>query len=718
MIEEQRLHLRDFLKVILNRKSIIATFFLITFIVVVIGTFSATPVYEASTQILVEKSDPTSLTGGYSGNRYDPEFFETQSQIIKSQNVTKKVVEILALDTNYETYFPAEKNTPSVVKTTVASIKSFFSDLVLSPVSADEATRSKEGLEKSKADNIATKIKENIVVSPVAESRLMNIRYRSENPAFAKLIANTVAQAYMEEIMAIKLNSSGDAIKWMSKKADIEKDRLVNSEKALQTFIKKHDIITVENHIAILPQKLADLNSRMTAAETRREELETLRNQIAELRKTNENADTIPGIADNEVLQSLRNQIMKSEQNITELSQKFGARHPVMIKARADLQILQQKREQEIQKSIQGINNEYELARNNELNLRKLLDQTKNEILDLNEKFIQYGILKREVDMNRSLYDALNLHIKEQGVTEYTQQVNVWVTEQAGMPEAPVSPKKMRNMLLGAVMGLFGGVGVAFFLEYIDNTVKDPGEVEARTGVNVLGVVELLNKKIGNHAEIAAGNDLKSTFAENFRALRTSILLSSPENRPKKILISSMMPDEGKTTTALNLAKTLAMIDNKVLLIDGDLRRSSLHKIYDLPNSKGLSSYLAGSDDKGLIHQIDDSCLYVMPSGPIPPNPSELFSSNRLLDMLLSLEKEFDFIIIDSAPILGIPDSLLLSKVVDETIFVSRAGKISYDRLQRGLKLYKDIQAPVLGIVINAVDMNKSEYQHYYGYNY
>ena len=716
-MEEQEIHLRDYLRVIQKRKSIIATFFLITFIVVVIGTFSATPIYEASTQILVEKSDNTPLTGSYYRNFRDPEFFETQRQIIRSQNVAKKVVDILSLDTNYETYFPAEKNKPSIVRTTVASIKSFVADLLPSTDSADKAYESTgKGWEKSKADIIATSIKSSIVVSPVAESRLLNISYRSENPEFARLIADTVAQAYMEEIMAIKLNSSGYAIKWMTKKADAEKTKLAQSEKALQAFMKKHDIITVEDRIAIIPQKLADLSARMTSAETRREELETLRSQVARLRQANENAETIPVLAKNQVLQSLRDQILRSEQNIIEFSQKYGEKHPVMIKARADLKILQEKKEQEIEKSIQAINNEYELARNNELNVRRFLDQTKNEALDLNEKFIQYGILKREADTNRSFYDALNIRIKEQGVTEDTQRVNVWITEQAEMPEFPVSPKKMRNLLLGVVLGLFGGVGIAFFLEYLDNTVKDPSEVEARTGVTVLGVVELFNKKKGGLAEIATGGDSKSTFAESFKTLRTSILLSSAEKPPKKILISSMMPEEGKTTTALNLAITIAMAENKVLLIDGDMRRPSIHKILDLPNSKGLSSYLAGMENEGLIHQIDDSYLYVMPSGPIPPNPSELLSSKRLQSMLLSLEKRFDFIIIDSAPVLGATDSLLLSKIVDGTILVCRAGKTTYDMLRRGGKAYMDIQSPVLGMVINAIDLKKSEYQHYYGY--
>ncbi|MBC8317776.1 MAG: polysaccharide biosynthesis tyrosine autokinase [Desulfobulbaceae bacterium] len=718
MIEEQEIHLRDYLRVIQKRKSIIATFFVITFIVVLIGTFSATPIYQASTQILVEKSDNTPLTGGgYYYNSYDPEFFGTQSQIIRSHNVARKVVDILSLDTNYEKYFPAEKNKPSVVKTTVASIKSFFANLLPSSNSFDAAHgASGKAWEKSKADIIATTIKSGVIVSPVEESRLLNIRYKSENPEFARLIANTVAQAYMEEVMAIKLNSSGYAIKWMTEKADAEKTKLAQSEKALQNFMKEQDIITIEDRITIIPQKLADLSARMTSAETRREELETVRAQVAKLRQANVNTETISVLAENKVLQALRDQILKAEQNISELSQKYGEKHPVMIKARSELKILQEKKAQEIDSSIQSINNEYELARNNELNVRRQLDQTKNEALNLNEKFIQYGIFKREVDTNRALYEALNIRIKEQGVTEDTQQVNVWVTEQAEMPQSPVSPKKMRNLLLGVVLGLFGGIGFAFFLEYLDNTVKDPSEVEARTGVNVLGVVELFDKEKGISAEIATRRYSESTFAENFKALRTSVLLSSAENPPKKILVTSMMPAEGKTTIASNLAMTLAMAENKVLLIDGDMRRPSLHKVYGLPNSKGLSSYLAGVENEGLVHQVDDADFYIMPSGPIPPNPSELLSSKRLQAMLLSLEKRFDFIIIDSAPLLGATDSLLISKVVDGTIFVSRAGKTTYDALRRGFKSYDDIQSLVLGVVINAIDMKQSEYQHYYGY--
>ena len=717
-MDEQEIHLRDYIKVIRKRKSTVATFFLITFTVVLIGTFSATPLYQASTQILVEKSDSAPLTSRYYySNQFDPEFFETQSQIIKSQNVAKKVVKLLSLDTTYESYFPTDKNAPSVFSSALSGIKTFFTGLFTSSDakgSASDAVGSQP--EKTKADIIANSIKAGIVVSPVQESRLLYISYRSENPEFARLVANTIVTAYMEELMAIKLNSSGYAIKWMTEKADTEKAKLARSEKALQAFMKEHDIITVEDRIAIVPQKLVDITGRLTAAETRRKELETVRIQIDKLRRTDEEAETIPLLAKDKTLQSLRSQILKSEQNIKELSQKYGEKHPLMIKARADVKILREKKKQEIKKSIQSIRNEYELASQNEESTRRLLERTKNEALNLNEKFIQYGILKREVDTNMAMYDALSTRIKEQGVTEETQKVNVWATEEAEFPGSPIKPKKMRNILLGAILGLFGGVGLAFFLEYLDNTVKDPDDLEMRTGTSVLGVIELYTNKDNKNVELASSTDTKSTFAECFKALRTSVLLSSADRPPKRLLVTSMSAKEGKTTIAANLAATLAMSENTVLLVDADMRRPSIHKVFEVPNSKGLSSYLAGAAKEKIIHKIDEMGLSVIPSGPVPPNPSELLTSGKLKSLLQTLDEKFDFIIIDSAPVMGATDSLLLSKAVDGTIIVGRAGQTTYDLLGKGLKSFKEIESPVLGMVINAMDMKKSEYQYYYGY--
>ncbi|MCK5230944.1 MAG: polysaccharide biosynthesis tyrosine autokinase, partial [Desulfobulbaceae bacterium] len=357
-----------------------------------------------------------------------------------------------------------------------------------------------------------------------------------------------------------------------------------------------------------------------------------------------------------------------------------------------------------------------ELARSNEENIRNLLGSTRQEAMSLNEKFVQYGILKREVETNKALYEALNMRIKEQGVTEETQKLNVWITAEAERPGSPVKPQKKRNIMLGIILGLFGGIGIAFFIEYLDNTIKNPDEAEARLDLSVVGVIELIKKKQGLDIEKASWQEPKSSFAESMKSLRTAILLSSADSPPKRLLITSMQPQEGKTTISTNLALTIAQNDYKVLLVDADLRRPSIHKVFGIDNSKGLSSYLAGAADEGITHFFQDENLSIIPSGPLPPNPSELLGSNRLKKLIKSAGEKFDFVIIDSPPSMSATDSLILSKVVDRTLIVSRAGKTTYEVLDKGLKSFIEINARILGMVINAMDMKKTKYHYYYGY--
>jgi capsular exopolysaccharide synthesis family protein len=288
------------------------------------------------------------------------------------------------------------------------------------------------------------------------------------------------------------------------------------------------------------------------------------------------------------------------------------------------------------------------------------------------------------------------------------------MTQVAQTPKAPIRPKPMRNILLGLILGLFGGVGCAFFVEYLDNTIKDPEEAERRFGVSVIGGIELLKK--GKNPDLEARQEPASSFAESYKSLRTNVLLSSAEQPPKRLMITSMSPKEGKTTTALNLARALAQTERKVLLVDADLRRPRLHKAFQLENSTGLSSFLSGTTQEVTIQPTDEVGLSVLNSGPVPPNPSELLGSKRFSDLLEQLEPQFDILIIDSPPILSATDSLLISKLSEGVIVVCLTAQTTYDRLQHGLKSLMEINSNVLGLVLNAMDMKKSNYYSYYGY--
>ena len=569
-----------------------------------------------------------------------------------------------------------------------------------------------------RVDALARTISASIVVTPVKNSKLVHIGYMSPNPEFAALVANSVAKAYIEDLLEMKMISSRNAMRWLTEKADEEKAKLQRAEKSLQEYMRAKDIVTLENKITMVPEKLSEVATKIAAAETRRKELESHYEKVREVAQNPDKAETIPAIASDPTVQSLRVQILKAEQNVSELSKKFGSKHPTMITAQSDLRVLIEKREQEIRRVIESIRNEYELAKANEANFRRMAAQTKSETLNLNEKFVQYEALKREAESSRQLFDTIIKKIKEQDITQDIRTVDVWVVERAETPKAPAKPKKAQNMLIGLLVGLFGGIGLAFVVNHLDNTIKSLDEAEGRLGVPVLGVVTLL-KTPGTPIEEISMKEPRSLHAETYKGLRTSVLLSSGGAPPKNILVTSVMPGEGKTVTSVNLAMSIAQASHSVLLIDSDLRRPRIHKIFGLRNEKGLSTYLAGASDMDIVVSEVAPNLSIVPSGPIPPNPSELLSSAHMTMLLEALKPKFDFLIWDTTPLLTVTDGLILSKILDGTILVTKAGYATYEGVSRALKSLQGMESRFLGILINGLDAKKSGYySRYYEYGY
>ena len=384
-----------------------------------------------------------------------------------------------------------------------------------------------------------------------------------------------------------------------------------------------------------------------------------------------------------------------------------------MIKAKDEIEVLNNEKRYEINRIIASTRNAYELAASKERNVRELLDETKNEVLNLNEKFIQYSILKRDVDSNRVLYDSLESSIKTESVTEQSQSVNIWVVRKADLPEAPSYPNKKRNVMLALILGLVGGIGMAFLIEYLDNTVKSEADLERRYGISVLGSDRSAEEFRGDRNPCATTP--LSPVSESYRLIRSSLLLSSAEKPPQIILLTSMDPEEGKTSTTANLARVLAQGEKKVLIIDCDLRRPRGHALFNVSNEKGLSSYLTGNCADIPVQAVKGETLSIMPAGPIPPNPAELLGSSKMAQLLKELRDQFDFILLDSPPIQRVADSLALSKAVDGTIIVVHYGKTTFDMLDGGMKKLTDVNAAVLGFVVNS--KRRSDSRAYYGYS-
>jgi polysaccharide biosynthesis transport protein len=719
---EQEVNLREYYFILLKRKNIVFTILGIVFLITIIVTFSATPIYTSASEVMIERNRGSAGLE-YQYSSYEPEFLETQSEIIKSMKVARRVVDTLKLNTTYRHYFLADKrDSPSFFTSIGIGISDFFENLFSSKKNNGQneidktGSTVKEGGESlSDEDIIASKIQKRLAVKLVKNTKIVTISYSDQHQTMAKMVADAVVKAYMDEILDMKLTNSKYALQWMTAKADDERRKLEDSEKAMQQYMRANDLVTVENKLAIYPQRLTEFSSQLSKAQAERKALEDVSAQIKAAGSNTQQLENVPVFSENAVLKNLREVIFKARQNIKELSKKFGDKHPIMVKANDELGELLKQQQSEINRVIATTRNSHELAKSQENNLQELLTSTKNELLNLNEKFIQYAIMKRDVDSNRVVYEALTANIKKEGVTEQSQSVNIWIVQNAAFPDAPSKPNKRRNLALGLILGIMSGIGCAFFIEYLDNTIKSEKDLETRFGVTVLGIVEQL-KGQENSIDSHILQQPLSPLAESYRLIRSGLLLSSAEHPPKTILVTSMGAQEGKTTTTTNIARVLCQGNKKVLIIDCDLRRPRIHTLFALANDKGLSNYLTGNTKENIIQKVPGEEIHVVTSGPIPPNPAELVSSKKLKTLIEKMIESFDFILLDSPPVESVTDSLALTQIVDGTIIVVRAGKTTYEMLQSGLKKLTDVRCHFLGFVLNGQRKSNTAGSYYSGY--
>ncbi len=715
---DEQFNLRYYLQILNKRKWTVITVFLIIVVLSLILGLGKKSLYTSSSTVLVEKNRPNTNLSGYNYSSWDPEFLPTQIEIIKSKSVTRRVVDALQLDTRYRShFFPKSKKEESFVTGIRKSFNSFLATLFQPDSDTETGLSGVEQEPVEDADIIASMLQEGIKVTPVRETRVLTILYADKDPHMAQRIAKAQVQAYIDVSLEIKLSSTQQSLKWMTAKAEAERKKLEESERALQRYKREHDLVTVENKLTIYPEKLTRFSNQLSESESKLKELEDLYEQIVAVQDNPQALETIPTLSRNQVIISLRSQILKAQQLIKELSKKYGHKHPKMIKAVDDRNILIREKNDEVKRVIESVRKEYELAKSRQDNLRELVGETKTNLQDVNERFVQYSIMSREVETNRALYDALNVSLEKTSVTEESQAVNIWVMRTPSLPKGPSNKNPKRMLLLGMVLGLAGGIGLAFFIEYLDNTVKSADDLEQRYGVTVLGSVQEAGKE--EAIETIVKDNARSPISESYRLIRSSLLLSSADHPPRTILVTSMATQDGKTTTSINLARTMALSGAKVLLIDADMRKPRVHSIFGIPNTLGLSSYLSGNtDEEKVIHTLPDEQISVVSSGPLPPNPAELLESKRMEQLLQHMSGTHDVIIIDSPPIGHLVDGLILSKLVDGTLLVTRAGKTTYDLFGSGLKKMQGINASILGVVVNSLSarLAGSKYYHYYEY--
>src|SRR6202795_4094787 len=708
--------MREYLRVLIKRKWMVTAVVLGIFMAVAIASLRQTPIYEAASQIVINKADSNLITFKDSVpvvDYYDQSDLDTEVRILQSDLMALQVIRQLNLDKRPEFGGHADQKQPN---------------LVADPLQTDS----------NRTSALLGSFRGNLHVTLIPNTRIIEIHYTSTDPQLAASAVNTLAATYVEQNFKTKFESTMQASDWLSKQLVDLQMKVETSQEKLVRYQKEHEIFGVDDKQNIITEKLDELNKEMTAAEFDRMQKEAV------YRQTQSNdpvavaaaivSDTTGGGggAPSALLDKLREQEAALRIQVAELSTQFGPAYPKIAQLNNQLKEIDHQLQSETNKAVDHLNGRYQAALQRENMLRESFEKKKQEANKLNESAIEYSILKRDVDSNRTLYEGLLEKLKEAGVTAGLRSNNFRIINAARVPTSPSEPNIPRNLAFALVLGVISAIGLAFLLESMDNTVRTPEQAQAISGLSSLGMIPLGSKSAGHGATgkrlaLTSSKEVvetvpqvrpQSQMAESYRALRTSLLLSNLGAPPKVIMVTSARPQEGKTTTSINTAIVLAQKGVRVLLVDADLRRPSIHKTLGMGPRRGLSNVLTGSIT--LEHAITRSPilsnLFVLPAGTPPPNPAELLASSNMRDLLADLRDKYDHIVIDTPPTLSVTDAVVLSQRVDAIILVIRSSKTTKQALRRSRDILMQVNAKITGVLLNAVDLTSPDYYYYYEY--
>jgi capsular exopolysaccharide synthesis family protein len=721
---EKELHLLDYWRVLVKRRWVVYTALSVVVTTVTLGSLLQRPIYTATTRLQIEQNTPKILPfqevmGTVPDARND--FYQTQYGLIQSRRVASEVITSLDLAKQEEFRIKGDDG---------AKAGAARGDGTPGQAAGGDKAAA-QAADAERVDLFQDKLK----VTPVRNSRLVDIAFSSYDPALAARVTNRVAETYIAFNSEVQYNTTTRATTSLAHQIANLQEQIDAKEKELQGYAREHGIIELNDKQNIALKNLNDLSDAYTRARAARIEKEA---RYAALRDSDPGG--LPEVLDSQLIRDMTAKSAELARRHAQMSEKYKPDWPEMVRLRREMDETRARLETErhaIYDQVLGVaESAYRAARNEETQLKRALDDQKRQSQEFGLTEIQFNNLKAEVANKRATLEAL---VKRQAETSSSAGVNestvsnVRVVDAAEVPTRKSSPKILQNILLGILTGLALGVGLAFFFEYLDKSVKSPEEMHQASGVASIGLIPALTVEgtglrviKGNGREAATGppvelishEDSKSKISEAFRELRTALLVSQAGGPPRRILIASAQPGEGKTAVAVNLAITLAQIGRRVLLVDGDLRKPRLHKIFKIPNDRGLSSYLSGSGAPW-----PEPCrtavagLDVIPSGPLPPNPADLLDSERFLQVQREFaEQGYDHVIFDSPPVLAVADPAIMAGRMEAVIVVVHAGVTSRDALAHAVRRLLQVNARIVGAVMNRADLQQQGY--YYGYSY
>jgi len=709
--------LREYLRVLIKRKWVVLGTLAAIFGASLIATLRITPIYDAVGSIAINKPDPMLQnlrdSANYSTDYYDPTDLDTEVRILHSDLLALQVIKQLNLDQMPEFGGHGVPTSSSLALTTDA----------LQPDSA-------------KANALLGAFKGSLHVVLEPNTRIIDIHYRSPNKELAARVVNTLANTYIEQNFKTRFESTMQASDWLSRQLVDLQMKVETSQEKLVKYQKEHQILGIDDKQNITTAKLDELNKELTAAESARMEKESVF-RLADGGDT-ESAAAVAGSSSvkgsgssSGLLDKLESTKADLKIQIAQVSTQFGPAYPKLAELNNQLHEIEAQIQGEMKRVGGRLRGDYLAALQRENMLRAALEEQKQQENKLNESAIEYSLLKRDFETNRTLYEGLLQKLKEAGVTAGLRSNNIRPVDIARTPGSPAEPNVPRNLGFALALGLTSGIGLAFLLEGVDNTVRTPEQAQSISGLPSLGMIPLGSRTTGEAnptgLSVAASKEAvelitlsrpQSQMSEAYRALRTSLLLTSLGAPPKTIIITSALPQEGKTTTSINTATVLAQKGTRVLLIDADLRRPSIHKTLGMGPRAGLSNVLTGGTtlQEATVRSTLLPNLFILPAGTPPPNPAELLASSQMMDLLAELREQYDHIVVDTPPTLSVTDAVVLSTRADAVVLVIRSGQTTKPALRRSRDILAQVNARVAGVLLNAVDLDSPDYYYYYEY--
>lgn len=755
------IHLREVMRIIRKRKGLVAVIVAIATILITVEVFRTPSVYRSTSTIEVQRDSPMIIKAKDQVVQFeDSDSLNTKKVIFLSRPLMEDVVILLHLDQN-------SKFTESMKKKSVLDVVREFTGRVSDEVGGENGQQeedrtiasqsivmeSRTAEESKRLAPYVNVLRNRFKVESVAQTNIMEISFEHTDKELAAAIVNTAVDNFIKRTWNRRTEKFTDTSDWLERSTRDLKAKVQQAETALAEYTKRNEIFSPDGKQSLMAEKLSGLSVQLMKAETERMLKGSLYDEVKRGR-----VGQVPEAFSDPKTAGLKQRLGELQVEQSQLSVRFGPENPKVAEVEEKIKVLQSQIAENQRSFEEKLKTDYERAVREEGELKRSLDVAKNETVQQNQASIRFATLQAELDTARGLYTEFLNKTKQADLQLVEQHNNLKVVETAEVPNSPIGPQRLRTIVIGFLVSLIVAVGLAFFLEYLDNTVKSVEDIERVAQLPTLAVIpaistvapRLMNEK--KRAESAqalsvsanAGQALTGSFAaagaqgkltklvtldqlssvvEAYRMLRTSVLLSAAGNPPKTILFTSGQPGEGKTTTAINTAISLSQLGSSVLLIDADLRRPTVHRVFKMGQSQGLSTFLSRQVEiDPLINKLWVPNLSVLPCGPIPPNPAELISSERMRLLLRELGEKYDHILIDSPPLINVTDPVILSTMVDGVILVVQAGRSTRDIVRRARQELGSVGAKIFGVVLNNLDIKREGYDSYlstygnYGY--